>query len=271
MVVIEQYFFGLFRYRKAFFPTADQAKGLLDQLAPNQVLRFACAPEAPLESRNLIRCEPVSTVFIDLRKSLRDIFSAMENHNCRRAIRRAERVADHVRLERNMPHSYGDFLAIYNDFVAAKRVAKRVMPAMSWKTLERYRSKSDVFVLYFDNRPFIGHLWLKDQDSKRVVHMFLGNRRLEKDTDSELHNNLNRYLHWHEIQYYKDLGMEIYDFGGIGHSNPHQARFNKFKLSFGGAILTESRRTYARPAALANVAVRVYEKLSFVRRSLGAI
>lgn len=264
MVILDRRVFGLFKYRKAVFPTLEQASKLVTELARNQILRFACASGPVIESRKLVRYRPVSTVCIDLRKSLDEIFAAMENHNCRRAIHRAEKAHDRFRISRNTAQSYADFLTIYNGFVDAKRA----LPRMSRRGLELYTATSDVFVLYFDDRPFIGHVWLRDEESKRVVHMFVGNRRLEENADRELHNNLNRYLHWHEIQYYRSRGMETYDFGGIGHDNPYQSRFNKFKMSFGGTVLTEYQHTYAGLALLAKLAVSAYEKLSIVRYTL---
>jgi hypothetical protein len=264
LVILDKHIFGFFRYRKAVFPTLEQASKLVAELGLNQVLHFPYVFGPAVESRNLIRCRPVSTVFIDLRKSLDDIFAAMQNHNCRRAIHRAEKILDRVRISHNTQESFDDFLTMYNNFADAKGV----LPKMSRHGLELYTATSDVFVLYFDDQPFIGHVWLRDEESKRVVHMFLGNRRLEETTDRELHNNLNRYLHWHEIQFYKSQGMETYDFGGIGPDNPYETRFNKFKMSFGGTILSEYLHTYARPALIAKLAIGAYERVPIVRYTL---
>lgn len=264
MVILDKRIFGFFKYRKAVFPTLEQANKLVAGLVRNQILHFPYASGPAIESRNLVRCRRVSTVFIDLRKSLDEILAAMQNHNCRRAIHRAEKVLDRVRISQNTARSSADFLTMYNNFADAKGV----LPKMSRRGLELYTANSDVFVLYLDDQPFVGHVWLRDEESKRVVHMFLGNRRLEQTTDREMHNNLNRYLHWHEIQYYKSRGMEIYDFGGIGPDNPYETRFNKFKMSFGGTILTEYLHTYARPALIAKVVIGAYEKVPIVRYTL---
>ena len=52
---------------------------------------------------------------------------------------------------------------------------------------------------------------------------------------------LNRYLHWHDIQYFKSKNFKIYDFGGLSlsQSNRKLQQIDKFKLSFGGTIIQE--------------------------------
>ena len=49
----------------------------------------------------------------------------------------------------------------------------------------------------------------------------------------------NRYHHWRDILYFKQLGLRIYDFGGWYEKKEDRARLNinKFKEGFGGNIV----------------------------------
>lgn len=55
-------------------------------------------------------------------------------------------------------------------------------------------------------------------------------------------SNLNRYLHWQEILFFKYKGFDFYDFGGLGFLDEYESGTSqvqgiiKFKKSFGGEI-----------------------------------
>jgi lipid II:glycine glycyltransferase (peptidoglycan interpeptide bridge formation enzyme) len=80
--------------------------------------------------------------------------------------------------------------------------------------------------------------------------------------DPALCGALNRYLHWHEMQNYKACGIEWYDFGGIGHQAPHQTKFNQFRLSFGGTIVSGHHYTFAGAGAAARLCLRAYKGIT---------
>src|SRR5207237_4945562 len=52
---------------------------------------------------------------------------------------------------------------------------------------------------------------------------------------------MNRLLHWHEMQYYKERGIRHYDFGGLVVDEASPAyEISRFKLSFGGEPAVEN-------------------------------
>lgn len=151
-----------------------------------------------------------------------------------------------------------DFLELYNGLARAKGRVQR----LSERTLRRYMAVADLRVLYLDGRPMCGHLMLADYESRRVVGVFTANRRLESANDAALCGALNRYLHWHEMQVYRGRGVEWYDFGGIGHESPLAAKFNQFRLSFGGTIVSGQRYTFAGIGAPARLCLRAYDSVT---------
>jgi lipid II:glycine glycyltransferase (peptidoglycan interpeptide bridge formation enzyme) len=87
--------------------------------------------------------------------------------------------------------------------------------------------------------------------------------RLASEEDARLSGTLNRYLHWYELMTYKDQGMQLYDFGGVGDGSGPIARF---KLSFGGFRTQDYRYVFAR--ALGRIAYKFYKSLLQCRINL---
>lgn len=55
----------------------------------------------------------------------------------------------------------------------------------------------------------------------------------------------NRFLHFSAMLHFKERGLKVYDFGGIGldESDPKIKGINEFKRSFGGSLITEYNYT----------------------------
>jgi Acetyltransferase (GNAT) domain len=257
VILLERRLFGAFRYRKAYFPDPDAIGRLTATLAPNEILRFYHPGDSLPHTKYLIERAPFSTVIVDLRGSLKALLAAMDKRGCRRPLLRAGRMLERVRITQSGEAPIADFLGLYNRFARAKG---RVQP-LSERNLRRYLVPSDLRVLYLDGRPLCGHVMLCDRESRRVVGVFTASRRLESAEDAALSGMLNRHLHWHEMQLYRARGIEWYDFGGIGHETPRAAKFNQFRLSFGGTIVSGYRYTFAGAGSLARLCLRVYEAL----------
>jgi len=248
MVVMEQRLFGLFRYRKAYFPTLEQACELIDHLAFNDLLRFQHVPSDILDSRpGLIERSPTSTVCVDLTQGTETILKHMHARACRRRIRLSEKLIDRLSIATNTASAAEDFVELYNSFARAMGA----VPRLSHKRMEAYARVSDISVLYFDGRAMCGHVNLRDPVRKRVALEFSATRRLEGGEEASLCGNLNRYLHWHELQSYRAQGMGTYDFGGA----------NSFKFSFGGYIGSECFYTFVGAELLARFGVSAYRTL----------
>jgi Acetyltransferase (GNAT) domain len=258
MVILQRRLLGGFRYRKVYFPTAEAIVELTSGLTIKDILHFHYPGDPISKTKYLVERSPFSTVIIDLRDSVGSLLAATDRRGCRRPLRRAEQMRGRVRIAEGGEAAIVDFLRLYNDFARAKGGVQ----GLSERGLRRYVGVSDLRVLYLDERPMCGHVMLCDGESRRVVGVFTANRRLESAQDAVLCGTLNRYLHWHEIQHYKSRGIEWYDFGGIAHQAPRQAKFNQFRLSFGGAIVSGHRYTFAGAGVLARRWLRAYEALS---------
>ncbi len=68
--------------------------------------------------------------------------------------------------------------------------------------------------------------------------LWSASRRFEDHATARLAGILNVYLHWYEIEKYREEGFQTYDLGGIGALDDN-VRVNRFKLQFGGTIVRE--------------------------------
>jgi hypothetical protein len=91
-------------------------------------------------------------------------------------------------------------------------------------------------------------LVLRDERLKRVGVLLTASTRLKDENPSTLISSLNRWLHWHEMQYYKSEGMRIYDLCGLGTDTPEKAAIAYFKKSLGGTEVLEHNYILARAA-----------------------
>ena len=89
----------------------------------------------------------------------------------------------------------------------------------------------------------IAHSYFVDKEHKLVLLRTSGSEYREKEQEyKRYYSNLNRYLHWREIQFFKEKGFLYYDFGGLGFLHEYESGRSavqgiiKFKKSFGGEI-----------------------------------
>src|SRR6266481_6492550 len=68
--------------------------------------------------------------------------------------------------------------------------------------------------------------------------LWSASRRFEDHATARLAGILNVYLHWYEIEKYREEGFQTYDLGGIGALDDNVG-VNRFKLQFGGTIVRE--------------------------------
>jgi lipid II:glycine glycyltransferase (peptidoglycan interpeptide bridge formation enzyme) len=80
---------------------------------------------------------------------------------------------------------------------------------------------------------------LKD-DMDRVRLLWSATRDRSSTEVKKIIGTINRYMHWREILYYKNIGVRIYDFGGVNLDKKSPTyTITQFKLSFGGDIIEE--------------------------------
>ena len=232
MVTIERDVHGLLHYRKYWFPSHAQAAEISNSLRPNDVVRFF-AVSSPFDTLpHLVEQYAMRTVCINLSAGPDTILQGMKPTSCRYRIRRAEKMLGRVVIETESKKATRDFLTVYNNFSCAKG-----LPELSGRWIHENSGHSETFVLYLDGEALCSHLFLRDAEASVVRLLYSGSRRLESPEYAAACGALNRYLHWHEMQHYYTQGFRNFDFGGIGNS---EDSITRFKLSFGGAVLTQN-------------------------------
>ena len=230
MVTIERRV-GLLRYRKVWFPSGDEIVEISRSLQLNEVVRFfgACSEQDGLP--HLVEHRQLQTSWVDLSAGPEKILNGMKRKSCRYEIRRAEKMLDEVEIEINSVRANRDFLTVYNNFAATKRLPK--FPA-SW--LAEYSAQGETLVLYLKGKPLCCHLLICDPEASIARLLYSGSQRLETAGDAAACGALNRYLHWHEMQRYYARGFETFDFGGLRDA---EDPISRFKMSFGGIVVAQ--------------------------------
>lgn len=86
----------------------------------------------------------------------------------------------------------------------------------------------------------VEHAYYLDQKEKRV--MLATSASMFRESENSEYRNLigraNRMLHYKDILAFKELGYEVYDYGGIGNDNDELRTIAAFKLGFGGDVRT---------------------------------
>lgn len=85
------------------------------------------------------------------------------------------------------------------------------------------------------------HCYVVDNKRTRCLYSASHFRLSEDNSYKSLVGRANRYLHWTDICKFKEQGLAIYDFGGLSliEDNETLKNIDRFKLSFGGKIVTE--------------------------------
>jgi hypothetical protein len=242
----------VWRDKLVFFPSVVESQTLLEALQHNDILRIRQMSFQLTECHHLIQARSFQTSCIDLTKDIKAIYGEMDSMT-QRYVRKAEKLRQRWKIRGNDFRCYADFLQLYNDFV---RLKAHTYP-LSQQRFQEYLKVSDVWVIYFEERPIAGRLVVRDDTVKRVRMILSPTSRLLSEEDARLSGTLNRYLHWHELVTYKQQGIELYDFGGIGDGSSSVA---KFKLSFGGFRVNDYSYVVAGPLGV--IAYRLYRALS---------
>jgi hypothetical protein len=89
-----------------------------------------------------------------------------------------------------------------------------------------------------EQRPLTWHAYAAC--SSRALLMYSASlfRDYADSADRNTIGRANRYLHWHDMQWFKHAGYAGYDLGGIdpGERDPVTRRINEFKQGFGGRM-----------------------------------
>jgi len=212
-------------WHKWFYPRPDASD------AAGLAVYFHCAHRGKVPG---FRRDPKYTPLISLKKSEDDIFAAF-GKNTKHKIKRA--------LTEGMIFSVESSMEVlekaYNEFARAKDIGP-----MDKKTLKAYWPKMITTKLTHEGEVLVVHGFVHDADLKRV-NLQWGASRFRSTDDPQQQNLIgraNRLLHYLDMLYMRERGIEVFDLGGyaLNTTNPELIQVNEFKAGFGGQIVEES-------------------------------
>ena len=239
MITLSKNLKGIIPYRIVLWPTDEALKKMAGRLPPTHCVRVEAAT-AELENARCVVDHHLSlTLTIDLRRPLDELFKELIT-NARIRVHKAEKLGDRVTIRRytggpDPDNLIDDFVTLYNAFVNSK--TGKSFPISS-DLVRSYFPHADLILMDLDGKSICGHLNLVDREAGISRMGFSGSRRFDDQPTARLAGILNVYLHWYEIQKYREEGLRTYDFGGIGGVDDNVG-VNRFKLQFGGTIVRE--------------------------------
>ena len=173
------------------------------------------------------------TAITDLNQDLESIWRQLDR-NCRKEIRQAERLA----MKPTVNQHYDEFCKINRDL--AKRKGFGSAFGFAAPDANAIREHGTLFTVEWGNEVLGGHVYL--EDSGHILAWLSASKRLESDTPkANLIGRANRLLHWEAIKYAKQKGIGEFNWGGLWpleESDRQKQNLNRYKLSFGGKVVT---------------------------------
>ena len=239
MITVSKNLKGVIPYRIILWPDDAALKELADHLPPTHIVRVEAATTELEGGRCIVDHHLSLTLMIDLRRKLDELFKDLIT-NARIRVHKAEKLGDRVTIRRyaggpDHANLVDEFVTLYNTFVISK--TGKLFP-ISTDLVKSYFPHADLIMMDLDGKSICGHLNLMDRDAGISRLGFSGSRRFDDPPTARLAGILNVYLHWYEIQTYREEGLRTYDFGGIGGVGDNVG-VNRFKLQFGGTIVRE--------------------------------
>ena len=239
MITISKRLKGIIPYRTILWPTESVVREMAERLPRTEVARIDIANIELLTGRCLVDRNLSLTLTIDLRRDLDQIYKDLIP-NARIRVHKAEKLGDRVTVRRytgrpGQDNLIDEFVLLYNNFIAGKTAS--LFP-ISKALIASYFPHAEIILVELDGEPICGHLNLLDRESGVSRMFWSASRRFEDHAITRLAGILNVYLHWYEIETYREQGFQTYDFGGIGGLDDNVG-VNRFKLQFGGTIVRE--------------------------------
>lgn len=167
------------------------------------------------------------TATSDLTLPWDEIYSRMKS-NTRNEVKRAEK--EGVVMECN--YDYEAFVPFYNDFCDSKGIPFKI----NVDTLRKY-DKMLITVAKKDSLVLCMHATVVNSKDGEAMLFYSCSQRLSDGVDRKLIGWANRFLHFKELQMFKNQGLKKYEWHSLV-VDPEDIRYSigQFKLSFGGEL-----------------------------------
>jgi hypothetical protein len=238
VITISKRLKGIIPYQVVVWPTDSVVREIVENLPTTHAARVESANTELLTGRCLVDHYLTLTLAIDLRRDLEQIDKDLTT-NARIRVHKAQKLGDRVTVRRcrSLPgheNLIEEFALLYSNFSAGKGFLFPVSKAV----ISSYFPNAELILMDLDEQPICGHLNLLDKESGVSRMLWSASRRFEDHATARLAGILNVYLHWYEIEKYREEGFQTYDLGGIGALDDNVG-VNRFKLQFGGTIVRE--------------------------------
>lgn len=173
-------------------------------------------------------CDETENIWKGLTKTLR--------YEIKRSEKEAVRVEfiNSVNLLENGNTVLHDFSVMYRNMYLSKGMHAHI----GMGELMGYAKSGNliVSVAYIDETPAVYHSYVFDETHCRLLHSCSLFREEEKEMQNAI-GRANKYLHWRDILFFKEMGIIQYDWGGVS-SFDNMNGIDTFKMAFGGEAVT---------------------------------
>lgn len=182
----------------------------------------------PVQSLECNLLQPVDEIINRMRKNTR--------YEIRRAMNRDK--LHTIIIEEPSEDDVEEYIGYYNKFADSKKMHHidetrvRALTEQNRYTITKCLDSKD--------NVLAEHAYYLDKKEKRI--MLATSASMFRENESPEYRNLtgraNRMLHYKDLLAFKELGYEVYDYGGIGDYNDELKKIAEFKLGFGGDVRT---------------------------------
>ncbi|KJG39028.1 hypothetical protein UA32_07190 [Photobacterium angustum] len=167
--------------------------------------------------------EEKRTLLTDLNVENKDDFLSSFRKNLRYDIRKFESSNINFFIKEI---SKDTFIEHYNEFASTKKLSRI--------SNKKYDDKNYIYLgLYIENCLIVSHCFIHNNKIVRLLHSALHNTN-EDEISNITCQSSNKYMHFYELNYFKELGFNTYDWGGVSLGDVNREGIDKFKIGFGG-------------------------------------
>jgi len=224
------------KVNQIWYPGAVSISELLNQNRKADIL-FVHGVTAEETKGSFRGWQEFHTCMNDLTISEEEMLAAV-NRSVRYQFRRSQKDNVEIRFYTRMdiekaPELLSAFADIYGRMYQSKGSDTRLNISAVNKYLE---TDGIVFsAVWHEGEMLVFHSYICNDTDARLLHSASCFR--EETADQSMIGRANKRLHWEDILYFKDKGLQRYDWGGISDfENPNG--IDEFKLRFGGDKIT---------------------------------
>lgn len=189
--------------------------------------------ERKMIGKNPCTCVPQETLFSDLTRTEEELW-ALTTKTVRNEINRSKRENVQVAIYSGKDISdelLRDFNKMYHEMYEEKEIYGHYLPI---NELKEYAAKDALVITTaeMDGNVVVYHSYIKDKEHSRFLHSCSEFRVADNATRNAI-GRANKYLHWNDWLWFKEMGIREYDWGGISSYDTPNG-IDKFKKSFGG-------------------------------------